>query len=119
MGNRELFRWTFAASGLWLILTPFLLFGGHAPFPDAVVRDTGVLMLLGLLALIIASYSFSKHDQVRSFLGFTLGLAVVGAPWIAEFTGVIATWNAAIFGTMLVLVALYEIYQIKPELRTR
>jgi DMSO reductase anchor subunit len=111
MQNRELFRWTFAASGLWLILSPFLLLGGQSALSNDVVGDAGFLMILGLLALITASYRFSKHDLMRTYLGFALGLVLVAALWFVEFTEAIATWNAGIVGTVLALVALYEAYQ--------
>ena len=111
MQNRELFRWTFAASGFWLILSPFLLFGGQSALSDAVVGDAGTLMIAGLLALVIASYSFSKYDMARAFFGMVLGLVLIAAPSAFGFTTIIATWNAGLVGTILALVALFEAYQ--------
>ena len=115
MQYRELFRWTFAASGLWLIVSPFLLLGEQSAISNAVVGDAGTLMILGLLALTLASYSFSKHNQVRVNLGLAFGLIVAAAPWLVEFTEAVATWNAVIVGTVLVLTALYEVINCKPE----
>jgi hypothetical protein len=109
MLNREVFRWMFMCSGLWLMLSPFLLLGGQSGFSDAAAGEAGILMILGLLALIMAGYSYSKHNLVRSNLGFALGLALVAAPWMAKFTDNIATLNAVIVGFILTLVAFLEL----------
>jgi uncharacterized membrane protein len=52
---------------------------------------------------------------VQAYLGFSFGLALVAAPWIAGFTEIITAWNAGFVGTVLVLVALYKVYQHMPE----
>ena len=115
MQNREVFKWTFTASGLWLLVSPFILLGGQSALSDAVVGDAGVLMIAGLLALAIAGYSGSGYSLVRAFAGMVLGLVLVAAPSAFEFNEIIATWNAKIVGTILVLVALYEANQHKSK----
>jgi hypothetical protein len=115
MQNRELFRWAFTVSGLWLMLSPFLILGGQSAFSNAVIGDAGLLMISGLLALTAAGYAFNKHYLVQAYLGFSFGLALVAAPWIAGFTEIITAWNAGFVGTVLVLVALYKVYQHMPE----
>ncbi len=47
MQNREVFRRSFTASGLWLILSPFMLFGGQSALGNALVGDAGLLILSG------------------------------------------------------------------------
>jgi hypothetical protein len=56
----------------------------------------------------LQGYSNSKHNLVRSKLGFALGLAIVAAPWMAKFTANIATLNAVVVGLILALVAFFE-----------
>lgn len=111
MQNCDVFKWSFAASGLWLILSPFLLFGGQSALSDAAISDAGLLIVLGLLALTIAGYGFNKHYLVQTYLGISYGLILVAAPWMFGRTEIITTWNAGIVGTFLVLIALYELYQ--------
>ena len=110
MQNRELFRWTFAASGLWLIISPFLLLSDAANFGESVTRDTGIPMIAGMFALIIAGLSSSRHDLIRRFSGTVLGFVLIAAPWYLAFSEGISSWNAVIVGAALVLMALYEIY---------
>jgi ammonia channel protein AmtB len=111
MQNRELFRWAFAASGLWLIIAPFLLLDGTSTLGQGVAGGTGILMVLGLLALIIASLSFSKHDLMRRFSGMVLGLILIAFPWYLGSSEAASSWSAGIIGVILVLVAFYEVYQ--------
>ena len=106
--HRAMFRWVFAASGLWLMLSPFLLFAGQAVSSDVLFGETGAMIIAGLLALIIAGYSCSRHNLMSPYLGLVLGLALFIAPWLAEFADILATWNAAVIGVILSLVAFFE-----------
>jgi hypothetical protein len=115
MQNRDLFRWTFTASGLWLILSPFLLLGGQSALSNAVIGDAGLLILSGLLALTVAGYGFNKHYLVQAYLGVSYGLVLVAAPWLFGFTEPVTAWNSGVIGTVLVLVALYGVFQEMPK----
>lgn len=111
MQSRELFRWTFSGSGLWLLLSPYLLLGGQSSFGTDVIGEAATLFIMGLLALITASYSYSSYERVRAYSGLALGLAFVGVPQVAGFTETIAIWNANLIGTTLALVAVYEAFK--------
>jgi len=114
MQNRELFNWTFTASGLWLMLSPFLLFGGQSALSNAVIGDAGLLILSGLLALTVAGYGFDKHYLVQTYLGVSYGLVLVAVPWVFGFTEPVTAWNSGVIGTVLVLAALYGVFQKMP-----
>jgi hypothetical protein len=118
MQYRELFRWTFSGSGLWLMLSPFLLLGGQSSFGTDVVGEAMTLVIMGFLALIAASHSFSPYTRLRVYSGLTLGLAFIGVPQIAGFTEAIATSNCVLVGAGLTLVALLEVFQKTPQLTT-
>ena len=113
MQNRELFKWTFVASGLWLILSPFLFLDLQSVSSKAATGDAGPLITMGLLALIVAGYGVRRHDLERAYFGFVVGLLLLIAPWVGAFSETIASWNAGIVGTLLALVALYRVYQHK------
>jgi hypothetical protein len=114
MQHRAVFRWTFAASGLWLMLSPFLLFAGEAAKSDLFVGEAGLLMISGFLALVIAGYSCSRHNLMPPYLGLVLGLGVFLAPWLAEFADRLVTWNAAVIGVILSVVAFFEFLHDQP-----
>ena len=115
MQNRDVFRWAFVTSGFWLMLSPFLLFGTQAVTSSDVIGDAGLLIIAGMLALVIASFSFGKRDLVQAYLGLVLGVFLVAAPLVVEFSQSIAIWNACIIGVILALVALFELYQDRPR----
>ena len=106
--HRAVFRWTFAASGLWLMLSQFLLFAGQAVSSKLVIGEAGSMIIIGLLALVIAGYSYSRHNLMPPYLGLVLGLALIITPWLAEFVDILATWNAAVIGVILSVVAFFE-----------
>ena len=118
MRNRDLFRRTFAASGLWLIVSPLLLHSGETTFSKTIVGDAGLLMVSGLIALALAGYGFTQRYFVRAYLGISFGLVLVAAPWVMGFTETKTAWNAGVIGTIWVLFAVYELYQRIPEKRT-
>ena len=115
MQHRAVFRWTFAASGLWLMLSPFLLFAGEAANSDLIVGEAGLLIISGFLALVIAAYSCSRHNLMPPYLGLILGLGVFLAPWLAEFADRLVTWNAAVIGVILSVVAFFEFLHDQPS----
>ena len=117
MQDREFLRWTFTATGLWLMLSPFMLIGGQSALSNAVIGDAGLLIISGLLALTLAVYSFKKHYLIQTYLGVSYGLILVAAPWVFGFTQPMTAWNSGVVGTVLVLAALYEMFQKMPKHR--
>lgn len=106
--HRAVFRWTFAAAGLWLMLSPFLLFAGQAAVRDLIIGEAGLMIISGLLALVIAGYGCTRHNLMPPYLGLVLGLGVFVAPWLAEITDVLVIWNATVIGGILSAVAFFE-----------
>lgn len=117
MQNRELFRWVFAASGLWLLVSPYFMYQSETAFSETIVGDAGLLMVSGLIALAIAAYGYMQPYLVRIYLGVSFGLALIAVPWIVGSTEVKTAWSAGVIGTIWVLIALYELYQHMPEKR--
>ena len=115
MHKITLFYLACTASGMWLMLSPFLLLGGQNGLSNANTGDAGLLILSGLVALTIAGYGVNKHYLVRTYLGVSYGLILVAIPWIIGFTNVVTAWIAGVIGTALVLAAIYELYQRLPD----
>ena len=115
MQDREFLRWTFTATGLWLMLSPFMLIGGQSALSNAAIGDAGLLIVSGLLALTLAGYSFKKHYLIQTYLAVSYGLILVAAPWVFGFTQPVTAWNAGFVGTVLVLAAIYEVFKRMPK----
>jgi hypothetical protein len=115
MQDREFVRWIVTATGLWLMLSPFILLGGQSALSNAVIGDAGLLIVSGVLALILAGYSFKRHYLIQTYLGVSYGLILVVAPWVFGFSEPVTAWNAGVVGAVLVLAALYEMFQKMPK----
>lgn len=111
MSMRDCFRWTYVSVGLWLLVSPFLLFGGHASLMNGRIGETGLLMSSGLAALCVACLARPKQDVVQAMAGYALGLSMIAAPRVLGFDeGSAVTWNATVFGSVFLITAVLEIY---------
>jgi len=61
MQTHDKLKWVYATFGLWLIVSPFLLFDGQTSLMNARIGETGGLMLSGLVALWLAC--LHQHGQ--------------------------------------------------------
>ncbi|CUJ84802.1 hypothetical protein RUE5091_00263 [Ruegeria denitrificans] len=71
MQTSDLFRWLYTTTGLWLILSPFLIFSRFALSQGVVTNEAVTLMVFGLLALVI----LSRVSAARGTVQFKLPLA--------------------------------------------
>lgn len=111
MQMHDRFGRLYAFVGLWLIISPFLLFGGQASLTNARIGGTGVLMLSGLVALWVARMNHTGQDLIQAMAGLALGLSMVAAPLVLSFDeSSVAVWNARVSGSVFVLSALFELY---------
>lgn len=93
--SNETFRWLYSGCGFWLILSPFLLFSSQRLTSGTVVAEAVAFMAMGLLALVIAAFSYKKHHALQAWSGIALGAVLISLPWVAQSTfDPVATWNA-------------------------
>ncbi len=98
------FRWIYASLGLWLIVSPFLLFGGHVSLMNARVEETGLLMLSGFAALWVACLSLPKQRLLQAMAGLILGISMILAPEVIHFADdAVTVWSARVIGSIFVL----------------
>lgn len=102
-------RVIYASLGLWLIVSPFLLFGGQASLMNARVVETGFLMLCGLAALWVACLSLPKQRLLQAIAGLMLGISMFLAPEVIHISdSVVTVRSARLIGSIFVLCALVE-----------
>jgi len=107
--SNETFRWLYSGCGFWLIMSPFLLFSSQTISSGAVVAETGTFMTLGMLALVIAAFSYKKHHALQAWTGIALGALLISLPWMINFAfHPVAHWNAWVVGSVIVLTALAQ-----------
>lgn len=104
-------RLIYASLGLWLIVSPFLLFGGQASLMNARVADTALLMLSGLAALWVACLNLPKERLLQAMTGLILGVSMILAPEVFRIAdNAVAAWSARAIGSIFALCALVEVY---------
>ncbi len=101
----------YAPLGLWLLVSPFLLFGGQASLMNTRIVETVVLMLSGLAALWVACLTRPKEHLLRSLAGLILGVSMILAPEVISLDqSAVTVWSVRVFGSVFVLCALVELF---------
>ena len=116
--TNDVFRWVFTSTGLWLVLSPFLMLTKQSAEKHAILGGSETLFSFGIAALLLAGFAYKKNALLQAFAGLALGLSLAVSPLIVGFTDQAAsTWNAALVGVFLTLIAAIEIaYQFaKPR----
>ncbi|MDO6591741.1 MULTISPECIES: SPW repeat domain-containing protein [Rhodobacterales] len=109
--HRSVFlRQTYVVAGLWLIISPFLLFSQMSLSQNATASEATILMFFGLLALMMAGLNSRWPDILLTGLGILLAMTLMMAPWFFGFSiGGVAEWNAGIVGLAVLVIALFSL----------
>ena len=114
MQTSDLFRWLFAATGLWLILSPFMIFSQSDLSQNAVSKEAGTLMCFGLLALIFACLSYNRHHVLQAGTGIILGAALIVSPLELGFAGNdVAVRNMRLAGLVVIVTAVFDLLRYR------
>ena len=106
----RIYRELLSAAGLWLILSPFVLFSQTSLSSGASDKAILVSMSMGFLALAIAGLNARHHRWACSVLGFALGIATMGGPLVLGYADqVVAALNASISGVAIASIAVAEL----------
>jgi len=71
-------------------------------------------MAFGLLALVIASFSYKRHRAIQIAFGIALGVALLLSPWMFGFSeNALATWHTGLIGLGVLVTTL--IVLLKPQ----
>ena len=99
-----------STAGLWLLLSPFVLFSQASLSSGALDKAMLVSMSMGFLALMIAGLNARYDRWVLGVLGFVLGIATMGGPWVLGYADqIMVALNTSITGVVIVSIAVAEI----------
>jgi hypothetical protein len=117
MQKPDLSRDLYTATGLWLMLSLFLIFSQSALSHNAVSKEAVTMMAFDLLALVIACFSYKWHRALKAGFGITLGILLLVSPWLFGFAGnAVATWNMGLVGLVVIVTALVALLRRQSEL---
>ncbi len=119
MQTSDLFRWLYTTTGLWLILSPFMIFNQSALSQGVVTNEAVTFMALGLLALVIAGFSYKRPRAIQVAIGSALGAGMIMSPWLFGFSdNVVATWHTGLIGLGVLVTAQFALLKPQTELRS-
>lgn len=110
MERTVLLRQTYTVAGIWLIISPFLLFSQVSLSQSSVATEASVLMCFGLLALVMAGLNSRRADVLLTGLGIALALTLMMSSWIFGFSkGGVAEWDAGVVGLVVLVIVLFNL----------
>ena len=99
--------WTSWALGLWLLLSPWALFFDNEP------RALHNALAVGALIIIAEIVELSIFRDWEEWINVVLGAWLAVSPWVLGIASAAARWNFLIVGTLVVVLALYEIREMQ------
>jgi hypothetical protein len=99
--------WTTWALGLWLLLSPWALFFDNDP--PALENALAV----GALVIIAEIVELSIFRDWEEWINVVLGAWLAISPWTLGIANGAARWNFLIVGTLVIVLALYEIREMQ------
>jgi hypothetical protein len=111
--SREWQDWCNLIVGIWLCLSPWLLgFADHRAAAESAVA-------VGILVVVAEVFTFSALRVLEEWINVALGLWLMAAAWALEITKGAAQVDFVVSGLLLVLLALYEIWDARRPGRRR
>ncbi|WP_157770058.1 hypothetical protein [Ruegeria profundi] len=103
------YRWMLAALGIWLVMSPFLLFSQEVLLRGLADREMLVFMIFGFGILLMCSRATQGHLFMRVAPVVATGGVLIAVPTVLGFTGHhVAAANAWVSGSVLIALAAWE-----------
>ncbi len=99
--------WTSWALGLWLLLSPWVLFFDNEP---PALENA---LAIGALVIIAEIVELSIFRDWEEWINVGLGAWLAISPWALGVANAAARWNFLIVGTLVIALALYEIREMQ------
>lgn len=110
MHRTVLLRQTYTVAGLWLIISPFLIFSQRSLSQSVAAAEATTLMFFGLLALMMAGLNSRWSNVLLPGLGIALALTLMMSPWLFGFSkGGVAEWDAGVVGVVVLVIVLFNL----------
>lgn len=103
------YRWMLAGMGIWLVLSPFVLFSQKTLVHGSSDRESLAFMTIGIGVLVMSGASGRGHLLARVAPVLAVGALLIAAPEVLHFTGHgVAVANAWLTGSALIALAAWE-----------
>ena len=103
-------KWLLAAMGIWLVLSPFVLFREETLLQGMAELEAIAFMATGIVVLVMSGADGRSHLLARVAPVSALGISLIAAPAALSFTGhIMATANAWLTGSALIALVAWEV----------
>ncbi|NOC83072.1 hypothetical protein GS610_10165 [Ruegeria sp. HKCCD6228] len=103
-------KWLLAAMGIWLVLSPFVLFREETLLQGMAELEAIAFMATGIVVLVMSGADGRSHLLARVAPVSALGFLLIAAPTSLSFTGhIVATANAWLTGSALIALVVWEV----------
>lgn len=103
-------KWLLAAMGIWLVLSPFVLFREETLLQGMAELEAIAFIAIGIGVLVMSGADGRSHLLARVAPASALGIALIAAPTSLNFTGhIVATANAWLTGSALIALVVWEV----------
>ncbi len=97
--------WCSWGLGIWLCISPWAL---HFDLDSGATRAA---VITGVLVILTEMVTLSVHRAWEEWFNILLGIWLLAAPWILEITISAVTANFIVVGLLVLMLAIYEIWQ--------
>ena len=99
--------WSSWILGIWLVLSPWMF------FYDQETRAMENAVVIGAIILIAEVVELSIFRDWEEWINVAAGAWLVVSPWVLGVASVAARWNFVIVGSLVVILALYELREMR------
>ena len=104
------YKWLPAATGIWLVLSPFVLFSQETLLRGMAVQESVAFMAFGIGVLVMSGAGDRSHLLARVAPAAAIGVLLIAAPELLSFTDhTVAVANAWLTGSALIALATWEV----------
>ena len=98
--------WCSWGLGIWLVLSPWAMFFDQ----ERLAMENAVVV--GALILVAEVVELSIFRDWEEWINVVLGGWLAISPWVLKLASASATWNFVAVGTLVVVLAIYEIREM-------
>jgi hypothetical protein len=100
--------WVNLVLGIWLCVSPWILQAGG----DEMIATQNAV-LVGFLLIVTETVTLVSFRVWEEWISVVLGAWLVVSPWVLGITALVPTANFVIVGLAVVVLALYEIWDVQ------
>lgn len=101
---------TLIGAGLWLAMSPLILFDQIGTAGQTMTSETLVFVAMGFVAVAMGGIGKKDTDPWRAASAIVFTVALIATPsWFEFYTNSLALWNTVLVGLIVLLFAVLDL----------